>query len=149
MKCLEIARLQDFAPNTQGLLGALSGPLPNWTNPPLKISAYGPGSTTLMSPILLHLENKFSLLQKGFEIRKIIFCFLCNCVIRVVINQTTFNVLPAYLLNSSQLYYKSSHFEAYYSAVFKRAPSTFCKCTMGIIRYICSTPFASPFKLST
>ena len=25
MKCLEIARLQDFAPNTQGLLGALSG----------------------------------------------------------------------------------------------------------------------------
>ena len=26
MKCLEIARLQDFAPNTQGLLGALSGP---------------------------------------------------------------------------------------------------------------------------
>ena len=26
MKCLEIAKLQDFAPNTQGLLGALSGP---------------------------------------------------------------------------------------------------------------------------
>ena len=26
MKCLEIARLQDFALNTQGLLGALSGP---------------------------------------------------------------------------------------------------------------------------
>ena len=26
MKCPEIARLQDFAPNTQGLLGALSGP---------------------------------------------------------------------------------------------------------------------------
>ena len=26
MKCLEIARLQDFAPNTQGLRGALSGP---------------------------------------------------------------------------------------------------------------------------
>ena len=26
MKCLEIARLQEFAPNTQGLLGALSGP---------------------------------------------------------------------------------------------------------------------------
>ena len=26
MKCLEIARLQYFAPNTQGLLGALSGP---------------------------------------------------------------------------------------------------------------------------
>ena len=25
MKCLEIARLQDFAPNTQGLLGTLSG----------------------------------------------------------------------------------------------------------------------------
>ena len=41
MKCLEIARLQDFAPNTQGLLGALSGP-PYQTNPPLKISAYGP-----------------------------------------------------------------------------------------------------------
>ena len=41
MKCLEIARLQDFAPNTQGLLGALN-PLPYRTNPPLKISAYGP-----------------------------------------------------------------------------------------------------------
>ena len=26
MKCLKIARLQDFAPNTPGLLGALSGP---------------------------------------------------------------------------------------------------------------------------
>ena len=26
MKCLEIARLQDFEPNTQGLLGALRGP---------------------------------------------------------------------------------------------------------------------------
>ena len=26
MKCLEIAKLQDFAPNTQELLGALSGP---------------------------------------------------------------------------------------------------------------------------
>ena len=26
MKCLEIARLQDFASNTEGLLGALSGP---------------------------------------------------------------------------------------------------------------------------
>ena len=28
MKCLEIARLQDFAPNTPGFLGALSGPRP-------------------------------------------------------------------------------------------------------------------------
>ena len=50
MKCLEIARLQDFAPNSQGLLGALSGPqtpLPYRTNPPLKISAYGPACYTV------------------------------------------------------------------------------------------------------
>ena len=45
MKCLEIARLQDFAPNTQGPLGVLSGPKPPAVSnepPPLKISAYGP-----------------------------------------------------------------------------------------------------------
>ena len=46
MKCLEIARLQDFVPNNQGLLGALSGPQTPWrierTWSPLKISAYGP-----------------------------------------------------------------------------------------------------------
>ena len=55
MKCLEIARLQDFAPNTQGLLGALCGPpppLPYRTNPPLKIFAYGPG-------LYLHLQNDY------------------------------------------------------------------------------------------
>ena len=39
------------------------------------------------------------------------FFFLCNCIIRVVINITAFNVLPAYLN----------------SVVFKRAPSTSCK----------------------
>ena len=57
-----------------------------------------------MLPILLNLENKFSLsLVKAFEIRKIIFYFLCNCIIRVVINLTAFNVLPAHL-NSSPLH---------------------------------------------
>ena len=28
IRCLQIARMQDFAPNTPGLLGALSGPRP-------------------------------------------------------------------------------------------------------------------------
>ena len=50
MKCLEIARFQDFAPNTPELLGALSGPqtpcrksyVRESTNPPLEIPAYGP-----------------------------------------------------------------------------------------------------------
>jgi hypothetical protein len=37
MKCLEIARLQDFTPNTPELLGALS-----LCNPPLEIPVYGP-----------------------------------------------------------------------------------------------------------
>ena len=46
MKCLEIARLQDFASNIQRLLGALRGlQTPAVSNePPLKISAYGPGT---------------------------------------------------------------------------------------------------------
>ena len=39
------------------------------------------------------------------------FFFLCNCIIRVVINITAFNVLPAYLN----------------SVVFKRALSTSCQ----------------------
>ena len=48
MKFLEIARLQDFAPNTKGLLGALSGlqtPCRIERTPlsPLKISAYAYG----------------------------------------------------------------------------------------------------------
>ena len=52
MKCLKIARLQDFALNTPGLLGALSGPQTlcrevrdshcESMNPPLEIPAYGP-----------------------------------------------------------------------------------------------------------
>ena len=52
MKCLKIARLQDFAPNTPGLLGALSGLQTlcrevrdshcESKNPPLEIPAYGP-----------------------------------------------------------------------------------------------------------
>ena len=52
MKWLKIARLQGFALNTQGLLGALSGPQTlcrevrdshcESTNPPLEIPAYGP-----------------------------------------------------------------------------------------------------------
>ena len=52
--CLKIARLQDFALNTPGFLGALSGPQTlsrevrdshyESTNPLLEIPAYGPVS---------------------------------------------------------------------------------------------------------
>ena len=52
MKCLEIARLKDFAPNTHGILGVAQGPQTPCrevrdsrcvsTNPPLEIPAYGP-----------------------------------------------------------------------------------------------------------
>ena len=49
------------------------------------------------------LKNNFSLSCKGFEFRKIIFYFLCKCVIRVVIYLTAFNFFPAYL-NSSPLH---------------------------------------------
>ena len=44
MECLEIARLQDIAPNTPGRLGALSGPKApaGSTNPLLEIPACGP-----------------------------------------------------------------------------------------------------------
>ena len=65
MKCLKIARLQDFAPNTPGLLGALSRPQTlcrevrdshcESTNPPLEIPAYGPD--------ISYLENKVNFLQ--------------------------------------------------------------------------------------
>ena len=59
-----------------------------------------------MLTIFLNLENKFSLsLGKAFEIRKTKFFFLCNCIIRVVINLTAFNFLPAHL-NSSPLHDK-------------------------------------------
>ena len=54
MKWLKIARLQDFAPNTPGLLGAFSCPQTlcrevrdshcESTNPPLEIPAYGGAS---------------------------------------------------------------------------------------------------------
>ena len=57
MKCLEIARLKDFAPNTPGLLGVAQGPQTPCrevrdsrcvsTNPPLEIPAYGPERYTL------------------------------------------------------------------------------------------------------
>ena len=52
MKCLEIARLKVFAPNTPGLLGVAQGPKTPCRevrdsrcvsmNPPLEIPAYGP-----------------------------------------------------------------------------------------------------------
>ena len=57
MKCLEIARLKDFAPNTPGLLGVAQGPQTPCrevrdsrcvsTNPPLEIPAYGPAYVAL------------------------------------------------------------------------------------------------------
>ena len=58
IRCLQIARVQDFAPNTPELLGALSGPQTpgrkstspcevgdslRESNPPSEISAYGHG----------------------------------------------------------------------------------------------------------
>ena len=61
------------------------------------------GFTTLMLPILLNLEISSLSLVKAVGIRKIIFYFLYNCIIRVVINLTSFNVLPAHL-NSSPLH---------------------------------------------
>ena len=52
MKCLKIAKLKGFAPNTPGLLGVVQGPQTPCravrdtryvsTNPPLEIPAYGP-----------------------------------------------------------------------------------------------------------
>ena len=57
MKCLEIARLKDFAPNTPGLQGVAQGPQTPCrevrdsrcvsTNPPLEIPAYGPAIITI------------------------------------------------------------------------------------------------------
>ena len=60
------------------------------------------GSTTLILPILLNLKIISFSLVKGFEIRKIIFYILYKCIMRVVINLTALNFLPAYL-NSSPL----------------------------------------------
>ena len=68
MKCLEIARLKDFAPNTPGLLGVDQGPQTPCrevrdsryvsTNPPLEIPAYGPES-------ILHFAYLF--VEKFFD----------------------------------------------------------------------------------
>ena len=65
MKCLIIARLQDFAPNTPGLLGALSSPQTlcrevrdshcESTNPPLEIPAYGPEMCIVLNQITQYL----------------------------------------------------------------------------------------------
>ena len=82
MKCLEIARLQDFAPapNTQGLLGALSGPqtpnLPYRTNSPLKISAYRPALFYDEYP--LSKTIRYALLHKQVDFRftvNMVYCF--------------------------------------------------------------------------
>ena len=65
MKCLEIARLQDFAPNTQGLLGALSRP-----QTPCRIertpsenvclvSAYGPVTCTSKIVLRVHIRPQY------------------------------------------------------------------------------------------
>ena len=61
MKCLEIARLKDFAPNTPGLLGVAQGPQTPCrelrdsrcvsTNPPLEIPAYGPGIVMMIDDL--------------------------------------------------------------------------------------------------
>ena len=73
MKCLKIARLQDFALNTPGLLGALSGPQTlcrevrdshcESTNPPLEIPAYGPGYYIL--PVYSYGDGNFNFVGKG------------------------------------------------------------------------------------
>ena len=84
-------------------------------------------------------------LVKCFETIKMTFYFLCNCIIRVGIHLTLFNILPVYL-NDVNILKHISHKK--HSVVFKRAQSTFCKCTMIIIRYICIRSFARPFQLS-
>ena len=69
MKCLKIARLQDFALNTPELLGALSGPQTlcrevrdshcESTNPPLEIPVYGPGDGYLSTCTHLKSGSRF------------------------------------------------------------------------------------------
>ena len=76
---------------------------------------------------------------------------MCNCIIRVVINLTSFSVWPAYLSSlwcMTKFTFWSIFLHKTHSEVFKQAPSIFCKCTLNIIRYICSRSFACPFKLS-
>ena len=73
--------MQDFAPNTQELLGALSGnPLPYRTNPPLKISAYRP--VVLFTKILtidFDLKRKRTILFLFTKIlRRILACKICR-----------------------------------------------------------------------
>ena len=62
MMCLEIARFQNFTPNTPRVLKALSGQTPPLMalrfarcltrddDPPLKIPAYGPDYISILSP---------------------------------------------------------------------------------------------------
>ena len=56
-----------------------------------------------MLPILLNLENKFCLSCKGLWDKEYLILFPVQLIIRVVINLTAFNVLPAHL-NSSPLH---------------------------------------------
>ena len=61
MKCLQIARLKDFTPNTPGLLGVAQGPQTPCrelrdsrcmsTNPPLEIPAHGPGIVMMIDDL--------------------------------------------------------------------------------------------------
>ena len=85
MKCLEIARLKDFAPNTPGLLGVAKGPQTPCrevrdsrcvsTNPPLEIPVYGPGFKMISiyiydsSPLILLITCNYlvSLVKKMGE----------------------------------------------------------------------------------
>ena len=79
MKCLEIARMKDFAPNTPGLLGVAQGPqIPCRevrdsrcvsTNPSLEIPAYGP----VIYSMLLIVKAFFTL---NFFAASIIWCLL-------------------------------------------------------------------------
>ena len=80
MKCLKIARLQDFTLNTPGLLGALSGPQTlchevcdshcESTNPPLEIPDFGLDihfNFTLAILICNTVYNSTNLLNKDTE----------------------------------------------------------------------------------
>ena len=77
LKCLEIARLQDFALITTGIVGTLSGPRPPATRcatrdasrrtPPLVIPAYGPDTHNMFRKISIEFLFQGIILTKSLE----------------------------------------------------------------------------------
>ena len=84
--CMEIARLQDFAPNTQGLLGALSGPQTPCRIERTPFLKFLPTGLPFMK--MGHLQKKYS--QKWNK--KIDWLGACHFTWKILIFFTNFSI---------------------------------------------------------